>query len=380
MQIVCSNEVTFGKEAFSTLGDVLTIDGRGICNHHLKNAEILIVRSTTKVNRKLLETTPVRFVGTATIGIDHIDIDYLDSMNIKWCYASGCNSNSVAEYVISAILYLACKYNLSIRNKTLGIIGVGNVGSKVFHKAKALGMKVLLNDPPRERIEGNKFYQFVSLDTLLAESDIVTFHVPLTKKGPDATLYMASKSFFNKMKKGAIIINSSRGQIVDKTALMEAIKSEKISYTVIDTWENEPDIDIELLKLVDIATPHIAGYSFDGKVKGTEMVYNQVCEFLNVKPVWKPIYEDKCEVTINVLQKDCFEKTLYSTIKQVYDIEEDSSALKQIINKPPSERIYYFDYLRKNYRTRYEFSHFKCHSDNPEITEVLEKLGFNILK
>ncbi|NLB55767.1 MAG: 4-phosphoerythronate dehydrogenase, partial [Lentisphaerae bacterium] len=202
MKIVAIDNVLFAEDAFSTMGDVELVSDRNISNKILKDADILVARSTIKFNRTLLEGTGVKFAGTATIGTDHIDIDYLNQQGISWCAAPGCNANSVAEYIVSALLYLASRHNISLKGKTIGIVGVGNVGSRVVQKALALGMNLLLNDPPRAESEGSD--GFVSLEQLLAESDIVTMHVPLIKTGKHPTLQMVNEKFFELMKHGSI--------------------------------------------------------------------------------------------------------------------------------------------------------------------------------
>ena len=251
MKIICATNMPFAMEAFSSLGETRILEGRDIKAADVRETDILALRSTTKVNRELLEGSKVRFVGTATIGPDHLDIPYFDKMGIKWCFAPGCNANSVSEYVAAALLYLASKHGFTLEGKTIGVIGVGNVGCRVVEKARALGMRVLMNDPPRERLESRESrvesreskvqsrkskvespkskgqslggieceHGFVSLEQVLAESDIITVHVPLTKEGTDKTVHLADAAFFARAKKGLIFINAARGPVVDSPAL-----------------------------------------------------------------------------------------------------------------------------------------------------------------
>ncbi|MGQ9661476.1 MAG: 4-phosphoerythronate dehydrogenase, partial [Kiritimatiellia bacterium] len=285
LQIVCADNMPFAEEAFDTLGRVAIVPGRAITPEVVRNVDLLAIRSTTRVDRNLLENSRVKFVGTATIGTDHMDLDYLQRAGIRWCYAPGCNANSVAEYVTAALLLLAVRHGFTLEGKKIGIIGVGNVGSRVMEKAVALGLRVLPNDPPRERrgesclipssvSNGRQSIPFVSLEEVLADSDIVTLHVPLTREGPDATYHMADHSFFSRMKKGAIFLNCARGSVVDTATLIRALDAGQVSHAVIDTWEGEPKYSPELLERVSIGTPHIAGHSFEGKVMGTVMVYH----------------------------------------------------------------------------------------------------------
>lgn len=354
MKIVCCSNMPFAREAFETLGTTFSKDGRTITAQDVRDAEILAVRSTTKVDESLLAGSAVRFVGTATIGTDHMDITWLERNGIRWCYAPGCNANSVSEYVTAALLCLSQRHGFALEGRTIGVVGVGNVGSLVAGKARTLGMRVLLNDPPRQRA-GDRSENFAPLEQILEEGDIITFHVPLTKQGPDATVHMADERFFASIKRRCLIINSARGPVVSTGALLSALKDRRIAHAVIDTWENEPDFSMELLSRADIATPHIAGHSFEGKVFGTVMVYRTVCDFLGVKPTWSheslmppPIVP---RIKLDATGKSD-ESVLWEIVKQVYDIEADDRALRKTDqqNKPG-----YFDLLRKNYPIRREF-------------------------
>ncbi|MFC1453356.1 4-phosphoerythronate dehydrogenase [Verrucomicrobiota bacterium] len=287
MKIVCAANMPYAREAFSTLGCPVVLDGRAIAANDVRDAEVLAIRSTTRADRALLDGSAVRFVGTATIGTDHMDISYFERAGIRWCYSPGCNANSVAEYVAAALLSLADRHGFGLRGKTMGVIGVGNVGSLVAEKARTLGLRVLPNDPPRAAREGTAL-PWVSLDRVLAESDIVTLHVPLSREGPDATFHMAGREFFHRLKPGAVFLNCARGAVVETDALIEALVGGIVSHAVIDTWEGEPEYRTELLDRVDIGTPHIAGHSFEGKVMGTVMVYREVCRFLGLEPTWSP--------------------------------------------------------------------------------------------
>ncbi len=366
----------FVEEAFSTLGETVVLEGRSIGADDVRDADLLAIRSTTPINAELLNGSSVRFVGTATIGTDHLDVDYLEANGIQWCFSPGCNANSVSEYFTAALLSLAHRHEFSLRGKTLGVIGVGNVGRRVVEKGLALGMTVLQNDPPRERDEAPTD-QFVNLDTLLSESDIVAVHVPITKTGPDATFHMANKGFFAAMRKGAIFINAARGPVVCSDDLLNAINTEHLSHVVLDTWEGEPEIRMDMLKAVDIGTPHIAGHSFEGKVAGTVMVYEAACRCLEKEPTWTP--DDLLPPpAVPIITIDAANRAeadlLWDVVRQVYNIEEDDVRLRE----DTDDMRTHFDHLRKNYPIRREFRFTSVATINadPQLVDTLRALGF----
>ncbi len=363
-------------EAFSTLGDVTILDGRAMTADDVRDADILAIRSTTVVNRALLEGSRVRFVGTATIGTDHIDRAWVESAGIHWCYAPGCNANSVSEYLTAALLCLVERHGLRLEGRTIGVIGVGNVGRRVAAKAEALGMRVLRNDPPRERAE-SPTNAYTPLRTLLAEADYVTLHVPLTGAGPDATRRMVDAGFLSAMKPGAVFVNAARGGVMVTADLLAALGDGRVSHAVIDTWEGEPNFSPDLLARADLATPHIAGHSFEGKVQGTVMVYEAACRFLAVSPSWTaaehlppPLVPD---IRIRAAARND-EPALREVVRQVYDIEADDARLRAACADRPS----HFDRLRKQYPMRREFPYTRVHveGDGPTLARKLSGLGF----
>ncbi len=371
MKIIVDENIPFAKEAFSTLGEVETSHGREITPQKVEDADVLIVRSITKVNSKLLEKSSVKFVGTATIGLDHIDVEYLKDRDIGFASAPGSNSSSVSEYMVCALLYTANKLCLNLCNLTIGIVGVGNVGSKVAKKAKALGMKVLLNDPPLFERTGNVKYRL--MQELTENCDILTFHVPFERQGRYPTHHMINEKFLRRLKKCPIIINTSRGGVMDTEAVKSALMHSNISQVILDVWENEPDIDTEMLKMALIGTPHIAGYSFDGKVNGMFMIYNSLCQYLNKKAKWNPndfLPDSNCPV-IKVGK-------LCEVVSRVYDIEEDDSKLREIINIAAEKQGMYFDSLRKNYPVRREFFNTEIlfEKEDLQLKHTLSEIGF----
>ncbi|HKL21473.1 MAG TPA: 4-phosphoerythronate dehydrogenase, partial [Tichowtungia sp.] len=277
MKTVVAETVMLGREAFETLGDVNVIPDRQIGPEHLTDADALVIRSKTKITPELIDGSPLRFVGTATAGFEHIDFQWLEKKEIEWTASPGCNADSVGDYITAALLYSHTYKGVGIDGKTTGIIGVGQVGSRVAKRAEALGLRVLLNDPPRAEKEGDA--NFESLETLLTESDIVTLHVPLETETPWPTWKMANRDFFEKIKPGAVFINASRGKVFDADALLAAKAAGTVSHAILDVWDPEPQIRADVLAAADIGTPHIAGHSLEGKLNGTLQVYEAACRF-----------------------------------------------------------------------------------------------------
>ena len=350
--------------------------GREINNSALKDTDVLIVRSITNIDEELLKKTPVKFVGTATIGTDHIDLDYLKSKNIFFADARGCNAYSVAEYVLASLLNLAVKFDFSLKDKSIGIVGVGNVGSKVAAFAEALGMSVLLNDPPIKRTGDKR--NFIDLDEIF-KCDIFTFHTPLNLDGIDKTYHLFNNDSLNKLKDGAILINSSRGAVINNLDLLTAVEKKNLK-VVLDVWENEPDINIELVKNVLIATPHIAGYSYEGKVNGTQIIYESLCEYLGENKTFKFDLPIPKEPTLIFNNSNKLETGLSDLISTVYSIQEDDNRMRKIIEMEKEDRMKYFDLQRKNYPRRREFNNYTIESSNlsKSMQDVLKKLRFTL--
>ncbi|WP_025833404.1 4-phosphoerythronate dehydrogenase PdxB, partial [Bacteroides stercorirosoris] len=283
MRIIVDNKIPFIKEAIEKIADeVMYVPGKDFTPALVKEADALIIRTRTHCNRELLEGSRVRFIATATIGFDHIDTEYCRQAGIVWKNAPGCNSASVAQYLQSTLLLLEASKGKNLSEMTIGIVGVGNVGSKVAGVARELGMRVLLNDLPREDEEGST--DFSSLQILAEECDVLTFHVPLYKEGKYKTFHLANDTFFHSLKRHPVIINTSRGEVIETNALLKALETRQISDAVIDVWENEPDINLTLLNKVFIGTPHIAGYSADGKANATRMALDSLCSHLSIQP------------------------------------------------------------------------------------------------
>lgn len=371
----------YAEEAFRTLGEVKVLAPREITPERAHDVDLLAVRSTTRVNRTLLAGSRVRFVGTATIGIDHLDTAYLEKEGIAWCSAAGCNANSVSEYFVTALLCLGRRHGLALAGKTVGVIGVGNVGSLVVRKAEALGLRVLQNDPPRRDTTGDPIFR--PLDEVLADADIVTLHVPVTKAGAYPTARMADRRFFERMKPGGVFVNAARGGVMDSDALLSALDKGMVSRAVLDTWEGEPVFRPDVLAKADLGTPHIAGHSFEGKVMGTVMVYREACRFLGLEPTWTPdgLLPPPLVPEIRMAALDRAEEALLDEIvRQVYDIEADDRRLREIAGRDPRERAEGFEQQRQTYpiRREFRFTRVVLPSSAPSLEGKLRGLGFGV--
>ena len=371
MKILADAHIPYLKGVIELFGDVEYLPGNEFSKETIKDKDVLIVRTVTHFGKEILEGSKVKLICSATIGYDHIDTAYCDAHNIAWRTAPGCNANSVEQYVTASLLYVAQKLGFELKDKTIGIVGVGNVGSRVEAACRKLGMNVLLNDPPREEREGNE--KFVSLETIKSEADIITFHVPLTKSGKYATYHLVDSDFFGSLGRCPVIINSCRGAVVDNQAWKKAIEDHVISGSVIDCWENEPNIDRDLLDKVDIATPHVAGYSADGKWTATKMTLENVNNFfgLGIEPIpFQKIPEP--EQPIIDLKNIPIEIQLQTAVWHTYNPMKETEALK---SNP--EDFYRF---RSNYPLRREYHAYTVINGDSNVAFILKLLGFNIEK
>jgi erythronate-4-phosphate dehydrogenase len=374
MKIIVDENIPYGREAFSTLGEVVTRPGRAILPDDVRDAELLLVRSITKVNAALLEGSAVRFVATATIGEDHIDKAWLAAQGIGFSSAPGCNANSVGEYIVAALLYLAAKHGLTLEGMSLGVVGVGNVGSNVARKAAALGMTVVLNDPPRAEATGDAKYR--PLDEILA-CDFITTHVPLTQEGAHRTVHLVDAEFLSRMKRGSFFLNTARGPICDNGALLDGLRRGHLRGAILDVWEGEPEVRLDVLDAVDIATPHIAGYSFDGKVNGTRQIYEAACSHLGVPADWS-VDALLPEPEHPALHLEGHSGDLKRAVDTVYPLLEDDARMRAIKEQAPESRAAYFDMLRKTYPRRREFQNTVVKLAKPDsgVVSRLRGIGF----
>lgn len=372
MLIIADDKIPFLKGVLEPYSKILYLPGASISNKEVKNADALIVRTRTKVNEKLLKGSKVKAVVSATIGTDHLDISWLEKNNIAWSNAPGCNSGSVKQYIASVLANLVLK-GFSLQGKTLGIIGVGNVGSKITSVGEAFGMKVLLNDPPRKEKEPD--FPNTDLNVLLQLSDIITFHVPLTHEGPYSTYHLFNDTTLLMVKRGCVLINSSRGEVVDQQALLKGLNTGIINQAILDVWENEPDISLELQNKLLFGTPHIAGYAVDGKANGSAAAVQFLSKIFHWDlDNWYPQnLPSPANMVITFDEKDDGINTqLAKAILKTYDVSEDSRRLTQ---NPES-----FEYLRGAYPVRRELHCWtvKMPKECEDLKQRLSLLGFQV--
>jgi erythronate-4-phosphate dehydrogenase len=381
MKIVCAASVLLGREAFGTLGATHVVPDRQINRATLRDADALIIRSKTDVTRELLEGSRVSFVGTATAGFDHLDVDYLTKAEVAWYAAAGCNANSVAEYLTAALLHVAQRRSFPLEGRTLGIIGAGHVGRRVAHQAQLLGMRVLLNDPPLALKTGDAVYR--PLGEILPQCDVVTLHTPLARHGPFPTAHLVNCRFFGQLKSGAIFINAARGEVMDTASVRLALEQRVARHAILDVWEHEPIITRDLLAAADLGTPHIAGYSLEGRLNGTVQCYRELCRFTETAPRWTPpraiTHPALPPITLDATGLSQ-EEALSRVILAAYDITADDRALRN--GATPDDKAWgaHFDALRQNYPERREFAahHVRLQNATPALLEILRGFGFQL--
>lgn len=337
MKIVVDDKIPYIRETICQLADeVVFLSGAAITAADVKDADVLVVRTRTRCNRQLLERSKVKLVVTATIGYDHLDTQWLDAAGIRWTNCPGCNSGSVAQYVECSLLLLEQQKGLVLRQSTIGIVGCGHVGSKVKVVAERLGMRVLVCDPPLQKANSQEptANSYVSLDEIERRCDIITFHVPLTREGQYATWHLADDDFFHRLSRVPYIINTSRGEVVDNKALLSAMEERRVRDAIIDVWENEPHPNEVLLKKVFIGTPHIAGYSADGKVNADNMVIDAICQHFSLPHpgmIAPPRLPDDFTYSGSPLD-------LYNPMEDSEKLKASSSRFEQLRNNYPLRR------------------------------------------
>jgi erythronate-4-phosphate dehydrogenase len=373
MRLFIDENIPQGSSAFSVHGDVTLFAGRALRREDLAEADALLVRSITKVNTDLLEGTPVKFVGTATIGVDHVDLEYLRARGIGFSAAPGCNARSVAEYFAAALLHLQARHGLELEGRTVGVVGYGNVGKAVAAIAPALGLKVLVSDPPLA--EAGHPGEFLPLRELAERADIVTFHTPLTKAGPHPTQRMAGKAFFAALAsdkgRGKTLMNMGRGEAFDEPALLEALDAGALRHLVLDVFPGEPNVNPELARRADLITPHIAGYSIQGKLNGTGQILTAFRGHFGL-PEKSGVVFPRPPQPLIVNPKSVFEAVLRS-----YDVARDDADLRAHVGNPDFAKE--FDLLRKRYPVRHEFGDFTVSDVEPDLRQRLAGLGFNVI-
>jgi erythronate-4-phosphate dehydrogenase len=387
MQILVDENIPYANEFFAEFGDVTTFNGRHLNPEQLRNVDALLVRSITKVNAELLQfANRLKFVGTATIGEDHIDKTLLAEKSITFSSAPGCNANSVAEFVISSLFVLHERYDFTLNKKTIAIVGYGNIGKNLYQKCAALDLNIIVVDPFVAPLANVKF---VDLETALREADIVSFHTPLTSNGEHPTHHLLNENNISLLKSNVVLINASRGEVIDNDALFQwktattqhqefsegsALSINQSSHLILDVWENEPQPLKKLIPLCEIATPHIAGYSLEGKSRGTEYLYQQLCTLTNTAQTIDlltllPQFEIK---GLELANQALDETILKRLVHIVYDVRRDDARFRKDLNSVG------FDYLRKNYPSRREWSAIALKCTNTNLIGRLSQLGFNV--
>ena len=374
MKIVADANIPQVAEAFSDLGSVELIPGREIEQKHLIDCQCLLVRTVTKVDRQLLDNTAVEFVGTATIGIDHIDEQYLKQRDIAFSNAAGCNAEAASEYVISGLFALSQKKGFDPFQLKAGIIGCGNVGSRVYQKLIALGIETLRNDPPLAAESADNVY--VDLDTIIEQCDFISLHVPLTQSGDYPTKHLFDRKKLLRLQENCLLVNAARGAVIDNKALLAFIEQRPDLMVFLDTWENEPNINRELLACVDLATPHIAGYSVEGRLRGTQMILDAVCRYFELSSNWNMSKQLPEVIELEVEPENSELKYWQRVFSQHHDIQKDHKALLEIIGLNENEASSYYDSLRRVYPERFEYSRYRLSNIEKKAAAIARELLF----
>jgi erythronate-4-phosphate dehydrogenase len=371
--IVADENIPGLEAGFAALGSVTRVNGRLLQRQQLEGADILLVRSVTRVNRELLEGSSIRFVGSATIGTDHLDTDYLDAQGISWANAPGCNANSVVEYVLSAFARVDGLLEKLLAGGTVGIVGMGNVGSSLYRRLEAMGIQCLAYDP---LLPASSFPVLSELDAVLA-ADAVCLHAPLTRNGKYPSFHLLGQPELEQLKEGALLLNAGRGPVIDNAALSACLDMRPDLTVILDVWEHEPTIDLDLMAKVFLATPHIAGYSLDGKLAGTQMIYQACCLALG-QPMTSTSggAEPAQLIELDASGIEALQRVIFAS----YDIAEDDKAMRKALAAIEDEQgAVVFDALRKNYPVRREFSHYRIASGDslaPALKAYFSALGF----
>lgn len=376
MLIVADENIPLIDEFFAGFGEIRRFPGRAIDRAAVEQADVLLVRSVTQVDRQLLEGSPVRFVGTCTIGTDHLDLDYFQQAGISWSSAPGCNARGVVDYVLGSLLTLADIEGADLAQRCYGVVGAGEVGGRLIKVLRGLGWQVLVCDPQRQAAEGG---DYVSLEQLIERCDVISLHTPLTRHGEHATWHLLDRQRLDRLKQGTWLINAARGPVVDNRALREVLLEREDLQAVLDVWEEEPTVDRELADLCVLATPHIAGYSLDGKQRGTAQIYQAYCRFLGqaeqvslaslLPAPWVP------QVSLNANADPAW--ALAMICRAVYDPRRDDADLRRSLVDDVARQRSAFDGLRKHYPERREVDglQVRIQGESPVLSRIVRALG-----
>ncbi len=376
MLIVADENIPLLDAFFAGFGEIRRYPGRAIDRDCVRDADVLLVRSVTKVDRALLEGSRVRFVGTCTIGTDHLDLGWFAEAGIHWSSAPGCNARGVVDYVLGSLLTLAELDGADLAARTYGVVGAGEVGGRLVQVLRGLGWKVLVCDPPRQAAEGG---DYVGLERILAECDVISLHTPLTRSGEQATWHLLDAPRLAQLRQGAWLINAARGPVIDNRALRELLLQREDVLAVLDVWEEEPLVDVDLADLCVIATPHIAGYSLDGKQRGTAQIYQAFCAWRGeAEQVQLADLLPRPWLARMELQADCDPAWALATLcRAVYDPRRDDADFRRSLGDDPAAQKVAFDVLRKQYPVRREIEGLvvRVDGDAPELRRIALALG-----
>ena len=361
-------------EVFARHGQLRRVAGRSLDRAVLANAEVLLVRSVTQVDQALLAGSQVKFVGTCTIGTDHLDLQYLTQQGIGWASAPGCNARGVVDYVLGALLTLAERDAVDLSKRCYGVVGAGQVGQRLVQVLRGLGWQVLVCDPPRQQAEGG---DYVDLATVLERCDVVSLHTPLTQQGEHPTFHLLGAEQLQSLQQGSWLINASRGAVVDNQALKQLLTQRHDLRVALDVWEGEPQVDAELAQRCDIASAHIAGYSLDGKIRGTSQIYQAFCQHFALADSAAIEFPAQSLLAMELAAHTPVEEALRVICRAVYDPRSDDAAFRLSLQGDALTRRAAFDQVRKNYPVRREIPDLQVRVNQPavELQQMLQALG-----
>jgi erythronate-4-phosphate dehydrogenase len=380
MLIVADENIPLADAFFQGLGELRRVPGRTLAASDVRDADVLLVRSVTPVNQALLEGSRVRFVGTCTIGTDHLDLPWLQAQGIQWASAPGCNARGVVDYVISSLFTLAELDGAALPERCYGIVGAGEVGGRLARVLRGFGWQVKVCDPPRQAAEGG---EFCSLDEIIAQCDVISLHTPLTKIGPDATWHLFDGPELERLREGTWLINAARGPVVSNAALKRVLLARDDLQAVLDVWENEPAVDGALADLCAIATPHIAGYSLEGRQRGTEAIYRAYCAVAGMQPtvslanLLPPLALPG--LTLNGSADPAW--ALAMLCRAVYDPRGDDAGFRRSLVSDTAQQRARFDALRKAYPPRREIDGLAVHieGEGALLRQYVQALGARLV-
>ncbi|MBB3103638.1 4-phosphoerythronate dehydrogenase PdxB [Azomonas macrocytogenes] len=377
MRILADENIPLVDAFFGGFGDIRRMPGRAIERSAVAGCDVLLVRSVTQVDRELLQGSAVRFIGTCTIGTDHLDLDYLAQSGIAWASAPGCNARGVVDYVLGSLLTLAEQEDIELASRTYGVVGAGQVGGRLVEVLRTLGWNLLVCDPPRQASEVAG--DFVTLERILDECDVISVHTPLTSQGDNPTFHLFDAKTLARLRPGAWLINASRGAVVDNHALCDLLLQRSDLGVVLDVWEGEPEVDTDLAGLCRIATPHIAGYSLDGKLRGTGQIYQAFCAYLGVAPVVNlaALMPAPALSSLSFSKNTTAQELLAILCRAVYDPRRDDADFRRVLAGDATDRKAGFDALRKHYPVRRETDGLRVMLEDadPALTTVVRALG-----